>query len=318
MLLSENYLDPDFAYYLGLVVARGTLYESGGDRKVIIEFPHKNLIAEGITKTYNQQEHLQISLNQIAERLRELFECDTRVQHASGVENIVLRFSRNSMGWRNTVHFLGSETSFHHFKIPHQIFGAPLDMQKEFVRGIADCAGFIRESNNYMGLKRRVYLEINNKNWRLPVQICCLLQKHLDVPVHTITWGHPNIREPQQTFPGTAWAREHQVKIFSEAFEPIGFYVQYKDEILHEFIASDRKISGNITECNPNPRIRRISRKPKHPEENNPLIPPEIRGKHFDASWRLCRGLGCDQMVKIVTPQITMFPGPEDEEEKST
>jgi hypothetical protein len=198
--------------------------------------------------------------------------------------------------------------SFHDFEIPEQIFNGDSVIKKEFVRGVADCAGFIRESNNYMGGKRRVYIEINNKNWRLPIQLCDLFQRHLSVPVQLIQWGHPNTREPKQTKKkGTTWAREHQVKIFSEAFQPIGFYIKYKQEILNEFALADAKKTGNINICNPNPKIRRRDKKPKHREENNPIIPPELRGRHYNTYWQICLDLGCQQCTKVDDKQIPMF-----------
>ncbi len=35
----ENYLDQDFAYFLGLIVARGETEEDGRNRRIMIDFP---------------------------------------------------------------------------------------------------------------------------------------------------------------------------------------------------------------------------------------------------------------------------------------
>jgi hypothetical protein len=315
MHISENYLDPDVAYLLGLITARGTLYESQGDKKVIIEFPYKNLLAEGLKTQYAQKEHLFYSINEIRDRVYELTETDINVIHEGHTVKLILRFLRNSITWRNINHLLKGCKSFHEFEIPEQVFVASNEIKKEFLRGISDCAGFIRQSNNYMGGKRRVYLEIANSNWRLPIQICDLLQRHLLIPVQLIQWGHPNTREPKQTKKrGTTWAREHQIKIFSEAFEPIGFYVGYKHEILSEFATSDKKMKYDFGYCNPNPKIRRKEKKPHHPEEKNKKLPACLRGKHYDSYWQICVDLGCQQKMEVYDPQLSITNEPEETE----
>jgi hypothetical protein len=297
MAASENYLDPDVGYLLGMIVARGQIIDSTSGRKVLIQFPAKNLDAVGISKSFNQETHIQQSLYKIKERLEDLMEAKTEVSNASGHISLTFRFHSRNTTWRNLSYLLSPNQSYFDFTIPQSVFNAETETKKEFVRGIADCAGFIRDSNNYMGGKRRVYLEINNKNWLLPIQLCRLLQVDLGLPVQMIQWGHPNTRAPRSHGAGVSWAKEHQVKVFSEAFSNIGFYVYYKQEILEEFAAADERIAGNIKKCNPNPDLRRIERKPKHEEEKSEKLPELIRGKHFSAFWQICLKLGCQQCI---------------------
>ncbi len=300
-----DYLDPDVAYLLGMITARGKFLEASGSRRLIIDFPYKNLVAIGVNSRFDQDTHLNLSINIIRDRIYELVETDIEVNRVDGSIQIILRFLRNSMVWRNLKFLMQNKDSYEEFEIPKQIFEADSEIQKEFIRGLADVTGHIRDSNNYMGNKRRVYLEIQNRNWYLPIQLCALLQQNLLVPVHLIQWGHPNVREPHQNRPGTTWAREHQIKIFSEAFEPISFYVDYKHDILNEFIEDDKLLQGRIQFCNPNPDIRRIRNKPTHVEENSERLPSEIRGKHFNCYWQICTGLGCEQRCE--TSQGTLF-----------
>ena len=196
-MITQNYLDPDVAYFLGMVVARGSLSESGGEKKITIAFPFRNILAEGIKKSFNQEEHLTASIYQIRERLFELIESDIQVLKLGKSVNLIIRFLRNSVFWRNIKFILGQEgDSQFDLTIPPSIFSAPLEIKKEFIRGVADVSGFIRDANNYFGQKRRVYIEISNKNWFLPVQLCALLQQSLNTPVQLIQWGHPNTRAP--------------------------------------------------------------------------------------------------------------------------
>lgn len=299
---SENYLDPDVAYLLGMIVARGKFVDNDASKLIVIEFPAKNLLAESKTKSFNQEEHLQQSLYRIRERLDELLEAKTEVKTVRGHVSLTIRFHSRNLTWRNLTHILGPSTSYHDFGVPQNVFDSTTDVKREFVRGVADCAGFIRDSNNYMGGKRRVYIEINNKNWTLPIQLCKLLQVDLNIPVQLIQWGHPNTREPHKKNGGTSWAKEHQVKIFAENFLSVGFYVDYKQQILEEFADEDREVSvGNLRKCNPNPKIRKVTKKPAHPGERDTKIPTQLRGRHFNAFWQICTRLGCTQC--IATPQ---------------
>jgi len=75
----ENYLDPDMAYVLGLIIARGSLYSGSGGNKIVIEFPFRNLEAIGQTRSYNQKEQMEHSLHQIRERIDEISEARVSV-----------------------------------------------------------------------------------------------------------------------------------------------------------------------------------------------------------------------------------------------
>lgn len=298
-MITENYLDPDVAYLLGLIAIRGELYESQGDKRITIQFPFKSLIAEGTTIHVDQRDQLDMAVNRIRDRLQELVESHIEVTRADSEIVFSMRFLRNSLVWRNTRYMFGDKRSFREFEIPASILSAPDDAIKvEFLRGVADAAGFVRKSNYYLDGKNRVYIEVNNRNWMLAVQLCRLMQVDLDVPVQMIQWGHPNVREPNRK-EGCAWAKEHQVKVFVEAFARIGFYVPYKEQILAELVAEDQSRAGTEPKkCNPNPRIRRLKKKPRHAGEKSEVLPLAVR-RHFNAYWQICRVLGCDQCVSV-------------------
>jgi len=287
-------LDLDVAYLLGLVIARGSLQETP-DKRIVIQFPFSSLNVQGVETKYDQDTQLRLGTSAIRDRLVELLETDVQVIAKKSLITILIKFFRNSIPWRNLNLHLQGRMHYGEFEIPQQIMDAPADIQKEFVRGIADVSGYIRQSNNYFGRKRRVYIEIPNANWKLPVQLCRLLQVNLSVPVQLIQWGHPNTREPFKLGSGTSWTREHQLKIFAESFEPIGFYIDYKQKILEEFIRDDRKrFPGDTHFCDPNPDLHNYRRKPKHPQERSKRLPKEVR-KHFDCYWQICTAIGCTQ-----------------------
>ncbi len=304
-MIVQNFLDLDTAYLLGLIVIRGRLVETGGDHRIVIAFPSKNLLASGVKLRFEQKKHLRLGANQIRDRLSELLGTGIEVKESGKDVQFVVRFLGSNMVWRNLSYLLGSQRSYMEFSVPQAIAESPEQIKIEFMRGIADAGGFIRDSNNYMGKKRRVYLEVNNKNWTLPIQLCRILQRDLGIPVQLIQWGHPNTRTPGVTH-GKSWAKEHQIKVFAEHFLKVGFYIDYKQQILQEFVTADKEIHAALPPaCNPNPKVRRVQKKPKHPDESSNYIPAVLRGKHFDAYWQICVSLGCLQCVE--TPQKELF-----------
>ena len=293
--MTIDYIDPDVAYLLGLIVARGEISESGGVKRLKIEFPFRNLQVEGIKKRIHQRDKILIGLRKIRSRINELTDMNIREEETEDAVILIMESMKNSIFWRNLRLILGNRTTHYEFEIPSIIFESESTIKKEFLRGFADVAGSARYSNRNRWGKCRIYLDVLNPNWRLPVQLCHLLQDHLHVPVDTITWGHPNIRDPKlkdyRNGRRHAWAREHQIKIFADDFKQIGFYMEHKQEILEE-LAEYNEVKGfeKAKYCDPPKEIRK---KPRHPEENSDKLPETLRGRHYDSSWQICADLGC-------------------------
>jgi hypothetical protein len=304
-----DYLDADVAYLLGLIVARGELTESGGVKRIVIEFPFKNLEVEGVEKKLVQKDKILLSLDPVIRRIQELADLNIRKEEAEQSVYLIMETLKETVFLRNIKHLLKGKTTHYEFEIPIEILQCnDENIKKEFVRGYADVAGSARVANRNKWGRHRIYLDVLNRNWRLPVQLCHLLQDHLGVPVDTITYGHPNIRDPEleeyKAGRETAWAREHQVKVFAEEFEKIGFYMEHKREILKELAEYNRSENFARAEfCNPCKRVKAQTQKKKHPGENSKLLPEEIRGKHFDSYRQICIALGCFRYSEFVKAQ---------------
>jgi len=312
----ENFLDPDFAYFLGLVVARGQVTKRGNRREILIDFPIGSLKAEGLTVTYDKGRELEIAVNRIGERLYNLLGQHVQLSISTRRVQLQIDFPTNDLVCRNLDLYLRGRDSYRKFEIPDQVFAADVTIQKEFARGFCDIAATIRKSNVDRAGFHRIYIDVLNDNWRVPVQLCELLQQKLNVPVANVLWGHPNTRESQRRKRGSTWAREHQIRVYAEKFLPIGFYIDYKNDILRE-LAEANVEKGNPRQrlCNPHKRVKRVpERKPKHPEEGSRKIPSQIRGKHFDSYWQICTALGCKQARKPDPNQVELFELDEDEE----
>lgn len=299
-----DYLDADVAYLLGLIVARGSLTETGGVKRIVIEFPFRNLEAEGIKRKIVQKDQILLSLDSAVRRIQELTEVNITKIPADKSVSLILESLKETMFLRNIKSLLRGKTSHYEFSIPPEIFQCDDEtIQKEFIRGYADVAGSARASNVNEYGRHRIYLDVLNRNWTLPVQLCHLLQDHLKIPVDTITYGHPNIRDPNleeyRAGRTEAWAREHQIKIFAEEFAKVGFYMSHKKEILQE-LAEYNKNQGfsKAKFCDPIKSVR--GKKKKHPGEKSELLPEEIRGKHFDSYRQICLALGCFRYAEFV------------------
>jgi len=295
-LPGENYLDHDVAYLLGMIVGRGTLTDNGSERRLVIDFPYRALKAHGLNETFDQPAQLQLAVYKIRSRVEQLVEADFESHNTTRTCQFVMQFRRNNISWRNLMLITEGNTSYRTSVVPKRIFEAPADIQREFVRGMADVCGFIRPANAFYG-RHRVYVEIPMQNWRLPVELCRLLQVCLGVPVQCIQWNHPNTRVPNQPRKKLA-PREHQVKIFAEAFLKVGFYVDYKQRILEQLAEANSQFPPPHP-CNPNPKAHQQREKLAHPGEKSSLIPESIRGMHFNGYYEICTEMGCRQFRPI-------------------
>ncbi len=304
-----DYIDPDVAYFIGLITARGELADSGGVKRISIEFPFRNLEVEGVKKKIVQRDQILLSLDKVINRVNELADVNTRKDIGERSVYLVVETLKNTLFWRNIRMLMKEKTTYYEFEIPDQIFESDEEIKKEFARGFSDVAGSARFSNRNRWGKCRVYLDVLNSplNWRLPIQLCHLLQDHLGIPVDTIAWGHPNIRDPKlkeyKKGRKDAWAREHQIKVFADDFEKIGFYMSHKQEILEESAGYNKEKGFSKAKfCNPPKRLGK-KQKPRHPSEKSDKLPSEIRGKHYNSYWQICSDVGCIRYANFMKKQ---------------
>lgn len=206
--------------------------------------------------------------------------------------SIVLKWQQEDIAWLFIKYLInGTRFSYHDFLIPEPIFETTDANKKEFLRGIADVTGFVRRSNADQAGRHRVYIEISNRNWLLPPQICQLTQS-LKVAIQYIGYGHPNLRDPQAKSTSTSWAKEHQIKIYAEDFENIGFYISHKNEALEE-LSNCNKENFKRRQALCTGITSREKSKAIHPHETHDKLPTEINGQHFNGFKEICKCLGC-------------------------
>jgi hypothetical protein len=307
----DDYLDPDVAYLLGLITARGQFYVEGDVRRLVINFPYRLFTAkppEGSKLNFDLRTQMRLCLDDVRTRINELLEVNVSIVPSKFNTQLVAVFTKNTMSWRNLTTLLQHRSSFQEFEVPPIIYEVPHDIQLEYARGFADASASPSRSDyeQYGGDSpkfHRIVLQVNHENWLLPIQICRLLQVHLKVPVQHILWGHPNLRDSGNK--GKQWAKEHRIRLFAEDFLAVGFLFPFKQQILDAMAAMNRKQKHAPShECNPLAR-HRIKKKAKHRDEKSKFLPAALRGKHFDAYFQICKALGCaqgtpsDQLVLI-------------------
>lgn len=282
----------EMAYLVGMILGNGEIQQDQTNTKITIDIPHKNLYTDDMKDT---KIYVKASLFDIQTILEPLLGQHLTQSDTNRSTQITFTKSNNEYIMREILRLVGSGTHHSTMKMNDELFSITTDEKKALLRGIADVTGYIRKSNIAFGQDgaHRVYIEIPG-NWYMVIDIANML-KDVDIPVQTIDFGHPNFRdgdvrkynEGKQYF----WKKEHQVKIFANEFLPIGFNIKHKQEALEKYSEEllefiDPKKTHLFYWEKP---IRRKNR-PVHPCENDPVLPPEVRGKHFE-SWTDLAGL---------------------------
>ncbi|MBI4648242.1 MAG: hypothetical protein HY738_17080 [Bacteroidia bacterium] len=283
----SNFLTPDISYLLGLITGRGEIQYTNEVKKIVIDFEYKTLESKAIKKVFDQKLHIQTSLDTVVLRLQNIG-IDTQKVITETKLSLVLRWQQEDIAWL-FIKYLINETrfSYHDFLIPEPVFESTDANKKEFLRGLSDVTSYVRNSNRDQVGRHRVYIEISNKNWFLPPQICKLTQS-LNVPIQYIGYGHQNIRGGK----GKSWAKEHQIKIYAEDFERIGFYISHKNEAMQE-LADYNKANFDRQQLLCTGKSGRKIKKESHPHETHEKLPSKINGQHFDNFKEICKCLGC-------------------------
>ena len=307
-----DYIDTDVAYLIGMIVARGTFHQEGDIGRLVIQFPYRHGAMTPVpnSKISNDRETaLRLSLDSIRARITELLEVDLRVERKAHEVSLSAVFPRETIGWRDLRFITSGKSNYLEFEVPEVIFDSDIDIQKEFVRGIADTSCDPSYSDRDQGERQRIVIQVQFGNWILPIQLCRLLQEYLDIPVTNILWGHPNLRASGG---GGGWAKETRIRIYAEAFEQVGFYFDYKQRIFEEMVIFNRERGDPMPKiCNPKTKKLR-GRKQRHEDECSERLPELLCGKHFNSYYMICKALGCKQGKKGPQRELFSVGGEED------
>ena len=285
--------EPQLAYFLGLCVGRGSVLNSS----MVIEFNYKTDSfklppGHSIDLSKKKREYA-LEGSQTIEFLRQYFRTEVEKNQNEHKYSINVKLPSGSLISQILTRYLGQLNQFSYKTtcLPNAIWNASSDIQKHFIRGLADCCSAPTYSDHDAGNRTRICIDIPFENWKLPIEICKLLQENLSIPVNEILWGHPNLRTSSKP-ESSSWAKEHRLRIFSTEFCKIDFGFEFKKDILKRFIEydGDRKPK---TFCWPNKTYRKRTRL-HHRDENNEKIPIKAR-KHICNFREICLAMECTQ-----------------------
>lgn len=295
-------MNNEMAYMLGMICGNGEIRRGATQTTISIDIPHKKLETESFRDV---RVYVKASIADIRSIIEPLMGTNLEFIQNQTATILSFRKANNEYIMREILRYVGSASSHENIRINTEMFKFSRDEILQFLRGFSDVTGYVRRSNYFFEKHmHRVYLEVPH-NWELVADVCNLL-KNVDVPVQTIDWAHPNIRDGnltkyKQGFPNF-WKKEHQIKIWANEFEAVGFAVIHKKEALDEFakelmkgIEKTGKDVSNITHKFYWEGRTTNKSKPPHPGENDDFIPASIRGKHYNSWKEIARDLGYEK-----------------------
>ena len=328
------------SYVEGLLVGRGRMYRA--DRRLLIEFPHKNPSLPGIAHcpacgwlatgfselkcknpdcrrkvdpsvrtTYEQHLDTKESLTKvIVPFLSSSLDCSLKISPGNYSTHLFIDFPKSSPSWQRLEKDFPNGHSHHDLRLPKNLAQRDHASKTEFVNGLLDTAGFVnaggwlpRDGQHGHG-RMRLYFQIV-RNWPLVVEIDNFLREQFNVPIQTIDWGHPNIRSAGGAeSSGSSTTREHQIKIFPEYMKDFHFRISCKQNLFLELLRHNQNVGFSQREDWFPPRVIPDSqRKPIHKSEGDLRLPVSVR-KHFDAFWQINLELGCKYLETLRTISV--------------
>ncbi|MBO5229738.1 MAG: hypothetical protein J6B20_03020 [Clostridia bacterium] len=287
------------AYLLGMIIGNGEIQRNNSATKILINIPHKN---ERTDDGNDVKIYVKASITDIKSALEPTIGTILNCTQNKSVSTIYFEKPNSDYLITEIMRMCQNERTFETMHVPQYFYTASRDEILYFLRGFCDVTAYIRKSNCYIdGITQRVYIEIMH-NWYVAAEICNLL-KIVDIPVQTIDWAHPNMRDGKLAKYNQGnhnfWKKEHQIKITANEFLPIGFTVIHKNNALEKFanemINYYSRLGKNISEKTHKfywQKKKKRSLRPSHPGESDVSIPSEIRGKHYDCWQDIANDLG--------------------------
>jgi hypothetical protein len=329
-------VNAQLSYLSGLMVGRGRMFNSG---RLVIEFSHTNMLIKGISRCpkckslatqikkkysckntecgnknfeaikneYNQIKETKISIDKaIVPFLKGGLDFKYETVTNQSITLLILDFNIDSLSWKDIISILGEDFHYHSGAIPEIIYTIKKKFQIEFINGVLDTAGFcnaggwVPRNGKHSNIRQRLYFQFV-KNWKIVVEMDNFLRSNFSIPIQTIDWGHPNIRDGNLSEylegKSSAYAREHQLKVYPEYMKRFNFRITSKNKIFKELIDHNTYSKFNKKE-DWFPPTKIIKFKPVHPEESNIRMPKEVR-KHFDSFWQINLALGCSYLTEL-------------------
>lgn len=287
-----------FAYLLGLIIGNGKIQRGNTETTVAIEFPHKNFRVDNTDIML----HMQASLNEIRNFLEPTLSSSIRTAQRNSVTT--MSFTKPNQDYLITEinRYLRNYSSHENMRIPRDVFDESRETRLAVMQGISDSTAYVRRSNYFFKpYRHRVYVEIPH-NWYLVIDIANLL-KSLDIPIQTIDFAHPNLRDGNMVKYNQGkinfWKKEHQIKIWAQEYLPVGFKVSHKQRALELFAQEQMQHSTQSEIINLHKfyweNAPRSKTRADHPAVDDNSIPSKIRGRQMSGWQQIANELGYNE-----------------------
>jgi hypothetical protein len=262
-----------------------------------------SVVSANTKKRYNQPQGTLESLNQvIIPLLKSNINAKYEISGNKAMTLLIIDFTDNKNSFSKIATAFSPYQSFDSFHIPESIHNGTKEQQTEFINGLLDTSGFanagswLNRDGEYGHGRMRGYFQIV-RNWHMPVEIDNFLRKNFGLPVQTIDWGHPNIRDGNLVEfcegKSASWSREHQIKFFPEYYGAFKFRVSTKQNLFQELLQHNLKTGfSDKQDWFPPSKITINQVKSLHPGEDDIRIPLAAR-KHVNAFWQINLMMGC-------------------------
>jgi hypothetical protein len=165
------------------------------------------------------------------------------------------------------------------------------NLKRRFVAGLADTIGSLTPSHRRFTADNQIIsFEISGLCFNFVCQVCRLLHSLKCYP-DQILWNHPNFHTGNNPY-YRQWQKGFKVRVKLDQYSKFGAYAfTTKAESSKENL----QLQETTIDSEPCPRHSiNANESCVHPDENSPLLPPEIRGGHFIHNKHVCAVLGCE------------------------
>ncbi|MCL2082426.1 MAG: hypothetical protein FWH04_04210 [Oscillospiraceae bacterium] len=165
------------------------------------------------------------------------------------------------------------------------------NLKRRFIAGLADSIGSMAKSQRRFTDDNQILsLEIKGHNFNFVCELCRLLHDINCIP-DQVNWNHPNIHCTNDPYYRT-WNKQFKLRILLDQYARFGaFAFRTKAESSNE----NRELQQQTHVAQPCPEQRmNVTPSCVHPDENNMLLPEQIRGGHYIHYRHFCAVLGCE------------------------
>jgi hypothetical protein len=165
------------------------------------------------------------------------------------------------------------------------------NLKRRFVAGLADTIGSLTPSHRRFTEDNQIIsFEISGLCFNFACQVCRLLHSIKCYP-DQILWNHPNFHTGNNPY-YKQWKKGFKIRVKLDQYAKFGAYAfTTKAESSKENLQL-QEITVDSEPCKQHKINADVSC--VHPDENNPLLPPEIKGGHFIHNRHVCAVLGCE------------------------